>query len=248
MDRTTPPMEPPLERVIPRVRPTLETITYERASNPWMLTFADLLSLILVFFILIYASATINVQKLRGLSNALTERLHLQPKDILTYDAQAQSNALQDDEALPLDYLHTILRNKLAHVPSLAALDLVRTRDAVLIRLPEEGWFAPGTNQPTPLAKQNTLLLAETLNSLGNAVQIIGYPGEALLNEEDQRMLGLKRAITIAALMQTKGYSAQVEILGKVDDTTAEEPSNNDGLTRSIEIIMMPEQVGYHGL
>ncbi|HEX7325561.1 MAG TPA: flagellar motor protein MotB [Rhodanobacteraceae bacterium] len=72
-----------------------------RAESPdrWMISYADLLTLTLAFFIVMYAQSTVNVGKLEHLANALVVAFHGTPTVLVTH-AQGASGILQQHRAV----------------------------------------------------------------------------------------------------------------------------------------------------
>jgi len=81
----------------------------EESHERWLISYADFITLLFAFFVVMYATSTINLNKYRALSDAVVTAFQGKPGQVTTLDAQTQTN-LQNQSSLlkplPLSYLY----------------------------------------------------------------------------------------------------------------------------------------------
>ncbi len=81
----------------------------EESHERWLISYADFITLLFAFFVVMYATSTINLNKYRALSNAVVTAFQGKPGQVTTLDAQTQTS-LQNQSSvlkpLPLSYLY----------------------------------------------------------------------------------------------------------------------------------------------
>ena len=142
-----------------------ETAPRHSMAPGWMITFADLLSLLLTFFVLVFATTTVEQKDwqrvVQPISAYLTGRTITAPNVAAPETAQAK---------LDLAYIATLLDRLVADVPALAGAQLVRGEHALVLTLPSgKSWI--GGAAP-PLAD-----LARLLAGLDNRIEITLHGG-----------------------------------------------------------------------
>jgi chemotaxis protein MotB len=143
-----------------------EPMAPARSMAPgWMITFADLLSLLLTFFVLVFATSTIEQKDwqrvVQPIATYLTGRTITAP-NVATPD--------QAEARLDLAYLATLLERLVADVPALAGAQVVREEHALRLTLPSGRSWIGGPAQP--LAD-----LARLLAGLDNRIEITLHVG-----------------------------------------------------------------------
>lgn len=81
----------------------------DESHERWLISYADFITLLFAFFVVMYATSTINLNKYRALSDAVVTAFQGKPGQVTTLDAQTQTN-LQNQSSvlkpLPLSYLY----------------------------------------------------------------------------------------------------------------------------------------------
>jgi chemotaxis protein MotB len=185
-----------------------ETAPPRSMAPGWMITFADLLSLLLTFFVLVFATSSIEQKDwqrvVQPISTYLTGRTITAPKVAAPEPAQAK---------LDLAYVAALLQRLVADVPALAGAQLARGEHALVLTLPPgKSWI--GGAAP-PLAD-----LARLLAGLDNRIEITLHggtdPSPRARPVEDWRR-ALQGASAIAAELTRLGAARGFEANGTVD-------------------------------
>jgi len=215
-----------------------------RASASWMVTLADLLALLLTFFVLLFSMNAVQmadwnsvIASFRRQFNPEAARVSLEP----VADAEALRSFAP--WGADLDYLAAVLRQKLG-TPPLEAAQLFRLADRLVISLPASFLFAPGSAVPKEEATQAAAALAADLRRLTNAVRVSGhadasrFAGRAISSNWG---LSMRRADAVAELLADKGYESPVTVIGygagRLEDLSPELPEEQRAaLARRVDI------------
>jgi chemotaxis protein MotB len=180
----------------------------------WMITFADLLSLLLTFFVLVFATTTVAQRDWQRVVQPISTYLSGR-----TVAAPEVAGPTPVEAKLDLGYVSTLLERLVADVPALAGIVIERRDHAVALALPDGGWIG-GT--PPPLAD-----LARLLSGLDNRVEIVAHrgidPSPQAQPAADWRR-ALDRADAIAAELKRLGRSGPLVATGAADLADAKQP------------------------
>lgn len=167
----------------------------------WMLSLADLLSLILCFFIMFYA--------MQVPPKHMLEQVHEQ---FARKDGGAPKTPLSDIIATPADtrglsYYQHILQSQLNQIPADHAT-LTMDGARITIRLAGDAYFTPGSAEIPPAPKQELANLVDAISRTNLRVSVIGHTDPTPLSNEtfsSNWALSLARAQSIAALIEANG-------------------------------------------
>lgn len=182
-------------------------------SGTWLLTFTDLICLLLTFFVMRFAMLVPEPQHWHDLVSALSTRLNSAGPDSRTTPGAAfNTGALDQRPLMNLDYLAALLKNQLAGHPDLlaagAAAGLERDDDRLVIVLPVEALFDRAGVEPSERGRRIAFVLAGLLGRLGNQVEVVVHhdPGQPEGAAADGWTLALGRALTLARALSAAGY------------------------------------------
>ena len=181
------------------------------AGRIWLITFTDLLCIVLTFFVLLYSMSTPSVQRLRELANSLGAAIG---DGAPTGDPGAVHNAarLTLPQGLDLDYLARILGQTLARDPTLAPLPLRHEADRLVLTIPTALLFADDELTLTPEGVAAAFRLGGAVANLKNAVEIVGRA--PLVRDENDRPAGwlqpLTQARAVATVLRRSGYQRPI--------------------------------------
>ncbi|WP_020594216.1 OmpA/MotB family protein [Kiloniella laminariae] len=217
-------------------------------SSSWMVTFTDLVALMLTFFVLLYSMSVMEEKKWRNLVDSLStslkvERFVVEPKP-------AKSLTMEPVDFIPgedLDYLHSLLGQKLKDDPKLSSVLLTRLEDRLVVSLPGDLLFEPG--DITPLAETEAALirLGRVMGFIDNRIEIAGHadpslPGNSSAYPSNWE-LSLARADYVAVLLEKSGYKNTIlsrgygdSRYGKLSDKLS--ATQKDKLARRVDIIV----------
>lgn len=125
-------------------------------SNQWMLSFADLLSLILTFFVLIYAMAE-PVQFTNEHKEDYNSSIAFQTSEDSSQIKSAKSTVVLDNE-----YLSSVLENKIANDEGMKNFNVRITDDKLMVATLNDN-----------LSDEGIAALNETIGEISSEIQII---------------------------------------------------------------------------
>lgn len=218
-----------------------------KPSMVWMLSFADLLSLLLAFFVMLYAMSQTGMGKWGEAAQSLQKRLN--PGRVtasLDFSSDRSVPKEASLDALGLGYLMPVLRSKLLAVPALHDASVRRVDDRVVILLPGDALFGPSESALTASAKEALSSLADILGALDNAVEVVGHTEPGVPSDrrfETGWELSLARAAQVAKALRDAGYERPLVMSGmsasrypELDDTLEE--TQRHALSRRVDLVL----------
>lgn len=220
------------------------------APTIWLITFTDLVGLLLAFFVMIFAMSTIDEERFRELTGAVNLNRAPLPGGIEA-TIQDERNAPQASVELghDLGYLATLLREQLGREPLIAGTMVRQDGAQVILSLPAELLFAPNGAEPTAQGEQALFALVGLLRNLQNRIEVEGHADPkppAADSYASNWELSLARAATVALRLEAAGYRQPVTARGRAAaryDEIAESlpPAERDALARRVDIIVHEE-------
>ncbi len=186
-----------------------------------MLTFADLLSLLLTFFVLVFSMSTIQagswgdvVETMRGQFNAA--RSAVTPKQ---YDVE-ETIARTGLRGLNLNYLRAIVETSVARNSNLQGATVTRDDGRVIISIPAKGLF----NNKDSLLKDGAVdavkELAGSFVQIKNRLSIATHTNDQPVVNGKFRSnweLSITRAQLVAGIFADAGYYQSITVVGHGD-------------------------------
>ncbi|WP_282607979.1 flagellar motor protein MotB [Pelagibius sp. Alg239-R121] len=217
------------------VRPLLtEAPRPSNSSTAWMVTFTDLVALMLTFFVLLYSMSRLDVVQWQNLTGSLarsldsvTESTAVKPK------AQLDIAPVRFVPGADLDYLANVLSERLRTDDTLSQALFRNQGDRLVISLPDALIFDAGSEELGAQAEQTMFALGGVFRTISNSIEIVSYPiGKDRKNSspEESRTAreaawtqALSRAITLSRLLAGAGYAGAIRPKG-----VAWDPGNSD--------------------
>jgi len=158
----------------------------------WLVTFVDLLCLLLAFFVMMSSMQKMDAPRWAGIAGSLSRSLD---PDHAAWNARprAERNAgvAPTRAASDLAYLEAVLLERAHDGAALSGVTLRRGDDHLAIALPDK------------LPAETVTSLAALLGNFGNAVAIRAYG-------RDGRVAAMERAVSFAAAFRQAGYPRDV--------------------------------------
>ena len=189
------------------------------AKRPvWLLTFADLVALLITFFVMMFATQKVDIGKWQSLTDALSLRLN-PTQTVLIARPSADRNAerLSPVRAIDLDYLESVIQTKTRDAPELAGLQFFRKEDRLVLTLPAELLFSPGKAEVVPKARRILFVLAGMLGTIGNRIDVVGHADPAPIGQShfgSNWQLSIARAVSVANELRRAGYHRELSPSG----------------------------------
>ncbi|MCH8000347.1 MAG: hypothetical protein IIA34_01625 [Proteobacteria bacterium] len=190
------------------------------ANQAWMITFTDLVALMLAFFVLLFAMSQVEQKKWQGLVDSLNTDLNAlksveRVKPALDYHPE-------DEAVLPgadLDYLASVLRQQIAAHALLARGTIRRLPDRLVVSLPADLLFRANATTLAPGARDAGFALGGVLRNLNNRIEVaarVRHSDRAQGRRSDWQ-LALARAALFTGMLTRAGYRGPIVARGIVE-------------------------------
>lgn len=190
----------------------------ETADQSWLIIFADLLALLLTFFVLMFSMSSVQVSKWEAVVESLSENLNPSRAQIQDVDWQNIEAAMSPQkEALNLSYLKKIFEDKLRYDPILRRSSVILLDDRLAITMPADLIFETGQSEFSRDAYKSMQELGAALQSIQNRITVVGHTDMEPTSGRRYPTnweLSLVRAISVARLIAAAGYTNNIETFG----------------------------------
>jgi chemotaxis protein MotB len=185
-----------------------------RRNPGWMLTFADLLALILTFFVMLYAMNHARSEKWGGLAAAMQD--HFSTGSGHPTDRPATGTASLKD-GMDLGYLQTVIEGQFGRAGLPYRIE--RRADELLIRLPQAVEADTAGLHLTKEAESAARELGQVLEAVRNGISVSGHAATGLAGTAygSPWELSLASARLVAKGIEAAGYGRNILALGHGD-------------------------------
>jgi chemotaxis protein MotB len=215
----------------------------ETATTPhgrWMLTFSDLLSLILTFFVLLFSMSQVNLDEWTKISRSLTQKLN--PNAIVTITPPAAQNTvtrIERNSATDIDYLQSIVIQTISESETLRKIITISNNGGRLILSVDNSiMFEPETATLQDDGKAIINELSTALLPLQNHLDVYGNATKTdnlLQNTNTWWILALNRAIITAEHLRNAGYPYKITPYGRSNNSFKDLSNISDKQNRKLK-------------
>lgn len=207
--RRSTPAPAPATAPAPASRPAVEPEEAPRRSHSqaWMVTFTDLVALMLTFFVLLFAMSQIEQRQWQALVHSLAQELDQIPDS--TEAKPAIDFHIDKDVPIPgtdLDYLAPVVLQQIGAQRDLARSVIRRLPDRIVISLPGALLYPPGSAELRPEAGEIVFAIGGVLRNLNNIVEIEAHSDPSAPSADTAWGLSLTRAMALSARLSEAGY------------------------------------------
>lgn len=165
----------------------------------WLLTYSDMITLLMIFFIMMYVISNVNMQKFQALAAALRVALKGEPTGMFTNAGPSLAPG-EGSEAMQLSQIEKELESYLKQ-KGLSGLVTVREEErGLVISFQETVLFPRGSAELTPEAKRVIAQVGTILKRVPNYIRIEGHTCDLPINTPQfpsNWELSAARAITV---------------------------------------------------
>lgn len=198
----------------------------KKISQAWLITFADLAALMLTFFILLFSMSKVDTATWEVIVASLKQELNPSTTGLrLSSVVPNEVPRIDIPQSTDLDYLNTLIIEKIRDHPLLSRAIFTRLHDGLVISLPSDALFETGSATLTEGAGEAAELLVEVLGLVGNRVDTHGHSdptpidgGEFVSNWE----LSVGRALSLATMLLEAGLDKDIAAFGFADSRYAD--------------------------
>lgn len=217
-------------------------------STAWLVTFTDLVSLMLTFFVMLFAMSNVKVDRWSDMIDTLSQSLN-PARTTVTVTTSDRYNiaSIFRKRAINLDYMAAVLGETVGTDPILQQSRIIRLEDRLVIAIPGDLLFAPGRAVLTERARQALFNLGGVMRNIDNQMGVNGHTDPTSPSGTDYSSnweLSLARAITVANSLRSSGYRQVIIANGFADSRYSDLPDlpeeERNALARRVDIVIRP--------
>ena len=218
-----------------------------KEGNPiWLVTFVDLISLLLAFFLMLYSMSSIKQVDWASFVAALdNEQIIDEGKKVGSKKEVTSLIPVVTSDGLGISYLKAILQAEMITDPLLKFVEFNEKNDRLVLSFPSSLIFQSGSATLLPKGKAALFSLSEKLSNINNRVVLIGHsdtnPISVSGRFKNNWVLSLIRASAVADALVASGYRKPLNILSLGDTETYQNKTsvnNQKKLARRVDIII----------
>ena len=218
----------------------------------WLITFVDLISLLLAFFLMLYSMSSIQKNDWAAFLASLNKHeVLMKEKKVGSKKDADLIRPAEISKGLEIKYLRTLLESEIKSNDLLKFVEFFEKGNQLILSFPSSLIFRPGSSELLPKGKQALFALSEKLSNLENRVELVGYsdPNPVINNQKYKNnwVLSLFRASAVANELIKSGYRKPLNIVSLGDTGT----SRTDGISgqkrkywraRKVDIVIHSER------
>lgn len=188
----------------------------------WMFTLSDLVSLLLVFFVMVYAMTEVESEKWSGIQNSLADRMapeNIRASPLPSADRNAKATLVKGPGNV--DYLANILFSKLTQEPLLHNAQVHRFDDRLILSLPMKDYFEPGLARMKPEVDIFLKQLVTIIDQVPNRAVVASHAPVAALPRTSPYPsvweLTTARAVAVSNRLKHNGLGRSLAVIGRGD-------------------------------
>ncbi len=179
------------------------------AKQAWLLTFGDLICLMLTFFVMLYSMQVVENNKWRSVLSSFTLRLN--PNAVQSPIVSIPNKTepiVVEQPASNLDYMKSVLLDKLSEYEQFDASQIRRLEDRLVMTFPEDALLQNLTFSEQSIAQIEAL--ANVLNTITNRVEINGVAAKTPAAGTPEWHESLRIADAVIRELHRYGYTEPV--------------------------------------
>lgn len=236
------------------LRKNTSNASHGSEKDRYLVTYADLITLLLGLFVILYASSQVDQEKFKEISSALTKYFKSQPANpieggdgVLPASRRAiPEPMIAPREAKSLDAIEKETTESFRDLINKGLLSLKRTESGLVLTLPEKLLFNPGKAEIQTDGLKTIDSLALILSALNNSIFIDGHTDATPIRTfqyESNWHLSVARALNVGyRLIQLGVPGENVVIRGFADKRPIADNLTEEGRAknRRVEITISP--------
>lgn len=220
-------------------------------TSMWLVTFTDVIALMLTFFVLMYTMAAPEEHEWSKMASALNKEFNKYYSDSPSWQSGMQDTISIDkvdfSRALDLNYLTVLLQESLKDKESAQDIIFLKGTDRLIISMPNDLLFASGSASVLGEGKRTLFIIGEALAKIRNAIEVTGHTDPRPIDAagyDSNWHLSLSRAANVAAVLENTGYTRPIRIRGMASARYDELPDDMNeqerlALSRRVDIIVL---------
>ena len=230
----------------------------------WLLTYSDLITLLMIFFVLMYTISTVNAQKMQAVASSLNQVLKGKAPEILDFAGpsiiQGRSGAKRGDAAREQIELEAARQQLAEYLRTLEGMNpgisknivIMEQERGLVISLKDTLLFPKGSAVLTPQARLVISEVGKTLVRLPNYIRVEGHTDDLPIHTAQfpsNWELSVIRATNVAHLLVNQN-AIQPEKLsvtgyGEYRPLVPNTSEVNRAINRRVDIVILKQKYDY---
>lgn len=223
----------------------------EKGSAIWLISFTDVMALMLTFFVMLFAMSEPEKEQWTDIMTALKSELNSYYGPAFSQGPQETINLdkIKLDRALDIGYLNLLIKSIVGESEYLSDAVINRQRDHLVISLPQNLLFRTGDAEPVDEGLRALYALGGALSRIKNKIEIIGHADPRPVGDRNEDFdsnweLSLARALNVAAVLENVGYDKDIIVRGLSDGRYQDIGNQADeqtklAISRRVDIVIM---------
>tara|TARA_E500000318_G_scaffold80233_1_gene75352 strand:- start:11955 stop:12677 length:723 start_codon:yes stop_codon:yes gene_type:complete len=194
-----------------------------KQGGTWMVTFVDLVSLLLAFFVLLFSMTSPDAPQWESFTASLRSAFSTESEKRSREALMPESIETEDPgTGFDLGYLQRLLEVAMSRDTILQNASITAKDGRLVLSMASDVFFQPGAADMQASGEEALFDLAVALSQIDNRIDIVGHtdprpftsPSGSFRSNWD---LSLARALSVADTLQRFGYRKPVEVRGAAD-------------------------------
>lgn len=206
-------------KVYRRVRSRMGDSGHDDSNMIWLVTFTDIMGLMLTFFVLMFSMTEPKQEVFENLSTAMQTEFNTYYGRTLNAGPEESIDIKRIDygQALDLRYLQALMGATIDQHDILKKnVSLIPQGDYLVVSLPQDFLFTAGGAVVKDGSAQAIFALGGSFSRMKNALAVAGHT-TPLDKSESKWGLSLSRAAAVAGALEKVGYTDPVVLRGEAD-------------------------------
>jgi chemotaxis protein MotB len=192
---------------------------FNKPAPLWLITFADIMALLLTFFVLLYSMSVPEIDRWTKMTQAVSVGMSKGKTEAMSSgDIQEISiDKISTSRALDLNYLTSLLQQKLNEDERLSGVILMQSPKSLTVSLPSSVLFDTGSAEIGVEGKRVLFTIGGVLNQIRNRIEVVGHSDPAPINSrifDSNWELSLARAASVSSELEQSGYERNIIVRG----------------------------------
>lgn len=216
----------------------------------WLMSYADLMTLLLAFFTTLYAASSIDARKLAPLSSSLQQAFDGRAEAAVVQPQGKPTIVLPIAEIVPrqstMDDLRRTLEAELAQAVKEGRVEVIQDIRGLVVSLPEEAAFPVASADVAPAALDLIGRVAATVQTLPNPIRIEGHTDDVPIRtpryDSNWELSTARASAVVAHLIRNVGIEpARLSAAGygEFHPRAANDSPTNRARNRRIDIVVL---------
>jgi len=221
-------------------------------GNIWLLSFTDVMALMLTFFVLLFAMSKPKTESWSEITSALQQELNRFYGPALNRGTEDAPNVERANfsRALDITYLAAVIEAFIKENPDLGDVSIFPQTDHLVVALPHDLLFDAGAVTIKPKGVRTLYALGGVLSRIRNQIEIVGHADPSPISGEgglykNNWELSLARAGSVAGVMESVGYDREIIVRGSSSgryqdlDGVIDDEARRLALSRRVDFVIL---------